>query len=167
MVSGVLRGKRKIRRKNMEIVKPRKGFLLLWVLLLGVSEAYADSPAIADIATVIEIQEVRVQKGTLYAAVYADEASYLNNEPRSTFRLDPIRSVLSISLGLPAGDYVVTAFQDSNGNGELDTGIFGAPKEPAAKSNWNGIGSPGPWKKLKTAVNDSSRKITLCLYKLL
>ncbi|MDR2211180.1 MAG: DUF2141 domain-containing protein [Spirochaetaceae bacterium] len=145
-----------------DALKIRKKFVLLWALLLwGVSNVCADIPS------VIEIQEVRVQGGTLYVAVYADEASYTNNEPHSTFRLDPARPVLFINLNLPAGDYVVTAFQDTNGNGQLDTGIFGAPKEPAAKSNWNGIGSPGPWRKLKTAVNDSSRRITLCLYKLL
>jgi uncharacterized protein (DUF2141 family) len=132
------------------------------LLLLGVSGLYADIPA------VIEIQDVRVQKGTLYMAIYADEASYKNNgEPFSKFKLDPTKPVESVELDLPAGDYVVTAFQDTNGDGKLDTGIFGAPKEPAAKSNWNGIGSPGPWKKLKTAVNDNSRKITICLYKLL
>jgi uncharacterized protein (DUF2141 family) len=142
--------------------KTQKALPLLWILfLLGASQVYADIPA------AIEIQEVGVQKGTLYVAVYADEPSYLNNEPRHTFRLDPAQPVLSINLNLPAGDYVVTAFQDTNGNGQLDTGLFGIPKEPAAKSNWNGAGSPGPWKKLKTAVNDTSRKITLCLYKLL
>jgi uncharacterized protein (DUF2141 family) len=163
MVSGVLRAKRKMRRKGMwQLFKPRKGFTLLWALLLtGVSALYADIPA------VIEIQDVRVQRGTLYVAVYSDEASYKNDEPCSTFKRDPAGSVVSIELNLPAGEYVVTAFQDTNGNGQLDTGIFGAPKEPAAKSNWNGIGSPGPWRKLKTAVNDNSRKITICLYKLL
>ncbi|MHB9293588.1 hypothetical protein Holit_02715 [Hollandina sp. SP2] len=128
---------------------------------MGASEVYADIPAI------IEIQDVRIQKGTLYAAVYADEASYKNDEPYSTFKGDPTRSVVSIELNLPAGEYVVAAFQDTNGNGKLDAGIFGAPKEPAAKSNWKGIGSPGPWRKLKTAVSDNSRKITICLYKLL
>jgi uncharacterized protein (DUF2141 family) len=145
-----------------DVFKTRKRFALLWaLLLLGVSNVWADIP------TVIEIQEVRVQKGTLHVAVYADEASYTNNEPHSTFRLDPTRPVLSINLNLPAGDYVVTAFQDTNGNGQLDTGIFGIPKEPAATSNWNGIGSPGPWRRLKTAVTDNSRTITICLYKLL
>jgi uncharacterized protein (DUF2141 family) len=142
--------------------KLRKKFAGLWVLLTGVSALYADIPA------VIEIQDVRVQRGTVYAAVYADESSYKNDEePYNKFALDPARPVLSIAVDLPAGDYVVMAFQDSNGNGRLDTGIFGAPKEPAAISNWNGVGRPGSWSKLKTAVNDQSRKITVCLYKLL
>jgi uncharacterized protein (DUF2141 family) len=146
----------------MEIFKLRRDFTLLCVLfLIGISEAYADVPV------VIEIQDVRVQQGTLYVAVYSDEASYKNDEPCGTFQLDPAGPVLSVEFRLPAGDYVAAAFQDTNGNGKLDTGIFGVPKEPAAKSNWNGMGSPGPWKKLKVAVNDNSRKITICLYKLL
>jgi uncharacterized protein (DUF2141 family) len=145
----------------MGVFKPGKEFAFLCVLLLmGASALYADIPA------VIEIQDVRVQRGTLYVAVYADEGSYKNDEPCSTFKRDPAGAVVSIELSLPAGDYVVTAFQDTNGNGQLDTGFFGAPKEPAAKSNWNGVGSPGPWRKLKTAVNDNSRKITICLHEL-
>ncbi|GHV70454.1 hypothetical protein AGMMS49928_18300 [Spirochaetia bacterium] len=145
-----------------QIFRLRKQFTLLCgLLLLGISEVYADIPV------VIEIQDVRVQKGALYVAVYSDETSYKNDEAYSKFKLDPATSVLSVEIDLPAGDYVVTAFQDTNGNEKLDTGIFGLPKEPVAKSNWNGTGSPGPWKKLKTAVNDNSRKITICLYKLL
>jgi uncharacterized protein (DUF2141 family) len=146
----------------MKLFKIRKGRAILWaLLLLGVSGTYADIPA------VIEIQEVCLRQGTLYVAVYADGVSYKNDEPRRTFQLDPAQPVLTIDLNLPAGEYVVTAFQDTNGNGQLDTGLFGVPKEPAAKSNWNGVGSPGPWSKLKTAVNESSRKIAICLYKLL
>ncbi|MHB9295523.1 hypothetical protein PilKf_01269 [Pillotina sp. SPG140] len=145
-----------------QLFKLWKQCTFLCVLLsAGISGLYADIPV------VIEIQDVRVQKGALYAAVYADEASYKSGKPHSTFVLEPAKPIVSIEVDLPAGDYVVTAFQDTNGNGVLDTGIFGAPKEPAAKSNWNGIGSPGPWKKLKAAVNGESRKITVCLYKLL
>lgn len=32
--------------------------------------------------------------------------------------------------GLAPGDYAVACFQDLNGNGELDTNLFGVPTEP-------------------------------------
>ena len=38
---------------------------------------------------------------------------------------------LTFSVELPAaGDYVLAAFHDLNGNGELDTNMFGVPTEP-------------------------------------
>ena len=36
---------------------------------------------------------------------------------------------------LPVGEYAVAAFQDQNGNGQLDTGLFGIPLEPYGFSN--------------------------------
>lgn len=36
----------------------------------------------------------------------------------------------NLETELPAGTYAVSAFIDLNGNGKLDTNLFGAPKEP-------------------------------------
>jgi len=36
---------------------------------------------------------------------------------------------------IPFGSYAVAIYQDVNGNGELDKGMFGIPKEPFAFSN--------------------------------
>ena len=36
---------------------------------------------------------------------------------------------------LPHGEYAISAYHDRNGNGKLDTGLFGIPKEPLGTSN--------------------------------
>ena len=36
---------------------------------------------------------------------------------------------------IPAGTYAVACFHDENGNGKLDTGLFGIPKEGTVVSN--------------------------------
>jgi uncharacterized protein (DUF2141 family) len=36
---------------------------------------------------------------------------------------------------LPYGEYAISVYQDGNGNGKLDTGLFGIPKEPFGFSN--------------------------------
>ena len=36
---------------------------------------------------------------------------------------------------LPPGAYAITCFHDINGNGELDTNLFGIPTEPYGVSN--------------------------------
>lgn len=44
---------------------------------------------------------------------------------------------------IPAGTYAVACFHDENGNGKLDLGLFGIPKEGTAASN-NAKGFMGP-----------------------
>ena len=44
---------------------------------------------------------------------------------------------------LPFGRYAISAYHDENGNGELDTGLFGIPSEDYGFSN-NARGGFGP-----------------------
>jgi uncharacterized protein (DUF2141 family) len=44
---------------------------------------------------------------------------------------------------VPAGTYAVACFHDENGNGKLDTGLFGIPKEGVCASN-GATGTLGP-----------------------
>ena len=59
--------------------------------------------------------------------------------------------------GLPPGSYVISAFQDSNGNSKLDKNGFGMPKEKYGFSN-NARGRFGPPKYLdcEFEVSDAS-----------
>jgi len=52
------------------------------------------------------------------------------------------------NVTLPSGEYVVSMFQDKNGNGKLDTYLFNIPKEPIGLTNYFKKGIPGPYKKL-------------------
>jgi uncharacterized protein (DUF2141 family) len=48
---------------------------------------------------------------------------------------------------VPAGDYAVQAFHDENGNGEVDRGLFGIPKEGVGFSRNARIGlGPPKWR---------------------
>jgi len=64
----------------------------------------------------------------------------------------------------PPGEYSVAVIYDENGNGELDTGLFGIPKEKIAFSN-NAKGRFGPakWEAARFVLKDSdlSMEITL------
>jgi uncharacterized protein (DUF2141 family) len=56
----------------------------------------------------------------------------------------PASDTASIAFaGIPAGMYAVKVFQDSNGNGKLDTDILGRPREPFGFSN-DAMGRMGP-----------------------
>ena len=54
---------------------------------------------------------------------------------------------------LPVGTYAIRMFHDVNGDGEMNTNVFGIPTEPYAFSN-NAAGTmgPAPWSKAKFEV---------------
>jgi uncharacterized protein (DUF2141 family) len=76
--------------------------------------------------------------------------------------MDPTSTVMSHELRLPEGDYVINAYQDSNGNGKLDSSLFKIPKEPVAITNYTG-GIPGNFNKLKVRIDSTTTKIAISL----
>jgi len=123
-------------------------------LLLVIESSFA-----GDINATIEINGAIVNGGLVYAAVYSNENDYKNEVPLAHFILQPDNTTLMYFLGLPEGEYVVSAFQDSNNDGKLNTGFFGMPTEPVGKTNYNLRGAPGSFNKLKAPVNNSSTKL--------
>jgi uncharacterized protein (DUF2141 family) len=64
---------------------------------------------------------------------------------------------------LPSGDYAVLTFHDENGNGILDRGAFGKPKEGFAISN-NPSGHPPSFDASKFAVTSPAQSVSLMLH---
>jgi len=130
--------------------------LLVCVLLLLVESLFAN-----DVYTTIEINGVIVNGGLIYAAVYSNEHDYKSETAFARFILQPDTATLTHSLYLPEGEYVVSVFQDKNGDEQLNSGIFGIPSEPVGKTNYNLKGAPGGFNKLKTPVNSNSAKLNI------
>jgi uncharacterized protein (DUF2141 family) len=137
----------------MEANMYRKLFLL-GVLLLTVGNIFAD-----EIKTTIEINGIIVNGGLVYVSVYSNENDYKNEKTFAQFILQPENSGLKYSLDLPEGEYVVSAYQDKNGDEELNSGLFGIPSEPVGMTNYSLRGAPGGFKKLKVSVNKYSAKL--------
>jgi uncharacterized protein (DUF2141 family) len=108
---------------------------------------------------------VTVNGGLVYTAVYSNEADYKNDNKYTTFVLPPDNTVLTYTLDLPAGEYAVSVFQDTNSNKELDTRVFGLPAEPIGITNYTRRGVPGGFHTLKVPVNGSSTRITVTIGK--
>ena len=128
--------------------------LFLCVLLLAVGNLFAD-----EINTTIEINGVIVNGGLVYVSVYSNENDYKAEKAYAQFILQPVNSSLKYSLDLPEGEYVVSAYQDKNGDEKLNSGLFGIPSEPVGKTNYNLRGAPGGFNKLKTPINRNSSKL--------
>jgi len=131
-----------------------KKTLFLCISFLMVESLFADN-----IQTTIEINGVIVNGGLVYVAVYSNENDYKNETAYAQFILEPNNAVLTYSLDLPEGEYVVSVYQDKNGDKKLNSGLFGVPSEPVGKTNYNLKGAPGGFNKLKAPVNKSSTRL--------
>jgi len=131
-----------------------KKLFFIGVLLLAVESLFA-----GEIKTTIEINGVIVKGGLIYAAVYSNENDYKNETAFASFILQPENVNLKYSLDLPEGEYVVSVYQDKNGDEKLNTGLFGIPSERIGKTNYDLKGAPGDFNKLKAPVNNTSPKL--------
>lgn len=71
--------------------------------------------------------------GKVYVAVYDNAADFEDEVfvTNASATLPATTARAELKLQLPTeGHYVVAAFQDLNGNGELDRNFFGVPTEP-------------------------------------
>ena len=77
--------------------------------------------------------------------------------------MESTNGTLFYEIELPQGDCSIWAYQDSNGNGRLDTGFLGIPNEPVGLTNYNGRGIPGRFNRHKVPVNSSTGRISINL----
>jgi uncharacterized protein (DUF2141 family) len=119
--------------------------------------------AAEEIAVTLEFTGVKINGGDVYVAVYDSAESVKNDQPYSKFKLEPVSATISTQTQLKEGYYRIMVFQDENGNGELDTGLFGIPKEPFGISNYNGRGIPGNFEKLKLWIGQGADRISINL----
>ena len=119
--------------------------------------------AASELTVTLEITGVKINGGDVYIAVYDSAKAFQAEEPCAKFRHGSELSVISIETRLSEGFYRVSVFQDENGNGNLDTGLFGIPKEPFGISNYKGRGIPGNFDKLKIWVGPGTGKVSVNL----
>ncbi len=111
----------------------------------------------------IIIENTAPKKGDILIAVFNTKESYEQNNPSWRIKIPGDRENPRTTISLPAGDYVITAFQDENENMKLDTKLFGIPREPVGISNYSGKGIPGGFDKLKMAITDGPVEVIIKL----
>ena len=69
-----------------------------------------------------------------------------------------------IFTDLPEGEYIIQCFLDTNGNGEMDTGAFGIPKEPYGNSqNFHPKFSPPGFEDVSFELTPETEEISITL----
>ena len=114
----------------------------------------------------VEITNVVINDGNVIIAIFANANEFRREEPSFYFILDSTSTVITQEVSLPSGDYLISAFQDSNNNQRLDSNLFGVPKELVGISNYSGRGFPSRnFDRHKVPINNLTNKITIGLYR--
>jgi uncharacterized protein (DUF2141 family) len=117
--------------------------VLALVLLLS-SGSSADGPQAGSIT--VRVAGLRSNNGQVGCALYNSAKGYPKDASAALESLFcPIdkNACACAFRPVPAGTYAIACFHDENGNGKLDTGIFGIPKEGVCASN-GATGTMGP-----------------------
>ena len=103
----------------------------------GLVSGFAFRADAADLT--IELTGVRSAEGDLYVAVHAPTAGVKFPDSEGVVKRKRMAAqagnVSFVIPDLPEGNYAIATFHDENGNGELDTNLFGVPTEGYGFSN--------------------------------
>lgn len=100
----------------------------------------------------ITITNITTASGTIVLSAHDSEESFKKKKPVQTVRIPASVSSVTIELSLEPGECAFCVFHDTNGDGDLNAGFMGIPKEPFGFSNYDGKGPPGNFKKHKVAI---------------
>jgi len=109
----------------------------------------------------VSINKLTVQGGDVYIAVFESAEAYKQERAFRSVILPALATTLVWDITLPPGDYLVSAFQDTNNNQKLDKNLLGIPREPIGLSNYNGKGIPGGFNALKTAIHHNGQILAI------
>ena len=135
----------------------------LFCMLIG---GNINSQTANNVTITVEITNVTVNEGMVYLVFFSNAESFSREDPEFAFGLQANNTRLSRTVSIPAGEYVVSAFQDANGNQNLDNNLLGIPRELVGISNYDGRGLPTRnFERQKIIINNTTRTITLRLYR--
>lgn len=136
----------------------KKIILAMLLVVFFTMNAFAEN-----VHLVLEMTGVNINGGNVYVFVFSNEQDYKKDISFISFIVESTNSRLTYVLDLPEGEYLISVYQDSNGNGKLDTGFLGIPTEPVGITNYNGRGAPGGFNRHKVPVNSRTTAISVNL----
>ena len=85
---------------------------------------------------VVTLSGMKEDRGQLVYAMWSGPEGWLETNAVREGSAPIVEGSSSLRFeNLPHGEYAISAYHDRNGNGKLDTGMFGIPKEPLGTSN--------------------------------
>lgn len=104
----------------------------------------------------VVVKDVKDATGIIRVGLFADEKSFLKEPLIGKLVKASGGDVTVVFENVPNGGYAISTIHDSNENGELDSNLFGMPKEGFGFSN-DAMGTFGPpsFEKAKFVVSAS------------
>nr|WP_315156725.1 DUF2141 domain-containing protein [uncultured Flavobacterium sp.] len=91
----------------------------------------------------VSVSGLKSNAGTLKVGLYNSEGTFLKSVYKAISSEIKNNSATLTFVGIPKGEYGISAYQDENNNGKLDKNMLGIPSEDIACSN-NAKGFMGP-----------------------
>ena len=91
----------------------------------------------------VVIKNVKDASGMIRVALFTNEETFLKKPMIGKLVKATVGETIAVFENVPSGSYALSVIHDSNENGELDSNLFGMPKEGFAFSN-DAMGSFGP-----------------------
>ena len=143
----------------------RAVFVGLYLLVL-IAAGFAQTSN-AQCTVTVEITNIVVGGGKIYLAIFGSAEEFRRETPSAHYEYPDTRTSASLDITLPAGEYLMVAFQDANGNQTLDRNILGVPREIMGMTNYNGRGLPArDFNRHKITVNGSTGRISIGLFRI-
>ncbi|WP_080238961.1 DUF2141 domain-containing protein [Spirosoma rigui] len=112
----------------------------------------------------VDIQNVRVVKGTVYIALFTPGKDFPEGKPLEGKKLYVGSKSLHTTFSVEPGDYAIAVYHDENDNGKMDTRMFGIPKEPYGFSNnFKPVMSAPKFSDCQFSVGDGGKSISIKL----
>lgn len=119
----------------------------MWLSILLVFIAFSDlttEETRKQGTLVVNITNIRENKGAVHIALYDDPATFLHKEGVCSGAVMPpaaAESLQWVAEGRAYGAYTLAVFHDINNNGRLDKNVLGIPTEPYAFA----VKEPSKW----------------------
>ncbi|MEI7942916.1 MAG: DUF2141 domain-containing protein [Candidatus Riflemargulisbacteria bacterium] len=110
----------------------------------------------------VVFKDTRNNDGNIYVSVHNNPSTFpMQAEKALTKDVVTGKEKVIVFKNIPYGEYAVAVFHDENGNGKMDTHIFGIPKEGVgASNNKMGFGPPN-FKDSAFMLNEPDKTITI------
>ena len=94
-------------------------------------------PLVSNAQLTLEVTDIEKISGSVFIAIYDSEATFMDTENAVYRSMEKVeqQTLSHVMNDLPPGQYAIAIFHDENDNQELDTGLFGIPKEGYGFSN--------------------------------
>lgn len=107
----------------------------VFILTMVFSATFPASATDPEKGLLINVKNIKEAKGSILVAIFDSEEGYMNTPAYSQIVPVSASGELLINAALPFGKYSITLFHDVNDNLNLDTNLFGIPKERYGFSN--------------------------------